>query len=145
MYCYVDKLFAYMCQFGYLELVQYLLNKGAEVHKCYYKIDYSTLQLASMNGYEEVVQLLLDHGTNPSMADSSQCTPLHVASRSGHKLVVWLLLNNGADPSVASYDWCTPLHLATKNGCEAVARLLWTMPPTPPLQTTTGVPHYILL
>jgi len=124
MYCYVDKLFAYMCQFGYLELVQYLLNKGAEVPKCYYKFDYSPLQLASMNGHDAVVRSLLDHGANPSMADSSQCTPLHLASRSGHELVVRLLLDNGADASAASHDWCTPLHLASKNGCEAVARLL---------------------
>ena len=63
-------------------------------------------------GHKDVVQLLLDRGAEPNMADQNGMTPLHYAAFKGHKDVVQLLLERGAEQNMAAQKGFTPLHLA---------------------------------
>jgi ankyrin repeat protein len=55
------------------------------------------LHLASQEGYDDIVQLLLDHGADANREDSHGSTPLHLASQEGHDHIVRLLLNHVVD------------------------------------------------
>jgi ankyrin repeat protein len=83
----------------------------------------TALGQAASAGHLDVVQLLLDRGTDPSLANSD-VTPLMAAARRGHLDVVRLLLDRGADPSLADGDGDTPLMMAAWSGHVGVVREL---------------------
>jgi len=86
------------------------------------------LSLAAENGYEGVVELLLEReDVNPNTPDILYGqTPLLWAARNGHEGIVRLLLRRGdVDPNIpgAKHDR-TPLWWAAENGHEGVVKLL---------------------
>ena len=84
----------------------------------------SRLHLAAEAGNEQIVQFLLEKGTDINARDGSQNTPLHRAASYGHEQVAQLLLSTGADIEARDEDQRTPLHHAAENGHEQVAELL---------------------
>ena len=76
--------------------------------------------MASGNGYESVVRLLLDKGAKVESADQDGQTPFHLASGLGHKSVFQLLLDKGSKVDAASKDGRTSLH--APNTCIACGK-----------------------
>jgi ankyrin repeat protein len=113
----------YAAQSGHLEVVQLLLNQGADV-KAATSSRWTPLHRASENGHRDVVQLLLDRGADVKAATSSGGTPLHFASANGHRDIVQLLLDRGADIKAATSGGRTPLHRAWTNDHRDVVQLL---------------------
>lgn len=96
---------------GHLELVQSLLEVGADVNKR--NGDHSTpLFYASEGGRFEVAEFLIKYGADVNSLDWTGWTPLLAASRRGHSAVVHLLLDHGADVNAKTQDNWTALHLA---------------------------------
>ena len=85
-----------------------------------------SLRVASENGHLQIVQLLLEAGTDAFVVDRDfqRRTALHLAAANGHAEVVKLLLEAGARKDAADEDGNTALHLATGNGHLEVVRLL---------------------
>jgi ankyrin repeat protein len=101
---------------GYLDIVQFLLEKGATVTKqCLWLASYKghldivklllekdtegkdvALSVASGQGNLEVVRLLVKHGASVNTEDKQGQRPLQSASSEGHLEVVQFLLENGA-------------------------------------------------
>ncbi len=54
--------------YGYADVVQNLLDRGADLHAKGYK-GKTALTQAAENGNEEIVQILLDRGSNPNLVD----------------------------------------------------------------------------
>jgi ankyrin repeat protein len=81
-------------------------------------VDVSALQLASHNGHNNTVQLLLDSGANPNAKGGVYKTALGAASARGHTQIVRLLLKRGAEVNAQS------VHQALKNRQYETARLL---------------------
>ena len=52
------------------------------------------LMMSAQNGHKDVVQLLLDEGAEPNMADQGGITPLSCAMESGHTDIVNILREN---------------------------------------------------
>lgn len=70
-----------------------------------------------MMGSTPVAQILLDHGADPNVADSStRATPLHDAARSGFLDTVRLLVLFKADPDARDKWDCRPVELARDEG-----------------------------
>ncbi|XP_077966089.1 poly [ADP-ribose] polymerase tankyrase-2-like [Styela clava] len=89
--------------FGRKDVVEYLLQCGANVHA---KDDGGLIPLhnACSFGHAEVVQLLLKHGADPNVRDNWSYTPLHEAAAKGKIDVCIVLLQNGADPLIRNAD-----------------------------------------
>jgi len=88
---------------GYLELLQFLLKRGADPSL--------GLHLAAFSqSVNPVLQLLLAQGSNPNIEDWEGITPLFLAcGRNGSYLGAKLLLDAGANPNHRSEDGDTPL------------------------------------
>ncbi len=67
------------------------------------------LQVASLNGHENIVQLLIEAGCNLDCRNSDKETPLLDAVENGHLGVVKLLLKAGVNPRKADAEGHEPL------------------------------------
>ncbi|KAN0070882.1 hypothetical protein V8E54_011047 [Elaphomyces granulatus] len=107
---------------------RYILDKDSVDLESKDKRGQTALSRAAGNGYEEVVNLLLEKGAELDSKDNRGRTPLSHAAGSGHEAVVNLLLEKGAELECkGGYDWTygwTPLLYAAYNGHEAVVKLL---------------------
>ncbi|KAG8435238.1 hypothetical protein GDO86_013259 [Hymenochirus boettgeri] len=97
--------------FGRKDVVEYLLQRGANVHAC---DDGGLIPLhnACSFGHAEVVNLLLRHGADPNARDNWNYTPLHEAAIKGKIDVCIVLLQHGADPTIRNTDSRTALDLS---------------------------------
>ncbi|CAK9098923.1 Ankyrin-3 (ANK-3) (Ankyrin-G) [Durusdinium trenchii] len=111
------------CQKGYLDLVQTLLDVGADPGRSTICGD-SPLHLAALEGHAEVVKLLLEAGAQKDSLTSNGGTALHLAAWKGHRGVVDLLLKTGIDVNKAKNGGDTALHMAAWSGHLEVVRLL---------------------
>ena len=92
----VLKVMCQACEEGELGTVQFLLRTLVS------NVDLSTaklseggltpLHLASKNGYQDIVKLLLDKGASTMVEDQARNTPLHLAATHGHLEVAMDLL-----------------------------------------------------
>lgn len=114
---------AVACHCGNIEVVAFLINRGAKLNPR--DVDLSTpLHLAASQGHLQTVDLLLQTPLKTEARDSSKRTPLWVAAEGGHTDVVELLLKHGARTKTRADDQLTPLHAAAKGGHEGTVELL---------------------
>ena len=111
---------------GNLELVQLLLEFGADANG-EHAMDYRTsLFDASEHGHTEIARLLLSKGAkvNAKSADGG-VTPLYRAVKNGHVGIARLLVKAGADVNAKNeYDGSTPLSMARDSGNSELAAAL---------------------
>lgn len=119
-------------RYGYLPMARKLImNWEKEVINTWEiqeasKMPASPLFLASQEGKEEVVKLLLESGADPNVYDkSSGVHPIHIATQQKHLGVMALLLKGGALPNISSEKYSlSPLYIACQNGFLEGAQLL---------------------
>ena len=79
---------------------------------------------AARYGNEPLVRVLLDHGANPNLNESSDPSALSAAAAGGHVRVVRVLLESGADPTTRDVDGRTPIEYAEEGRHGEVAGLI---------------------
>uniref|UniRef100_A0A674AXR6 Poly [ADP-ribose] polymerase n=1 Tax=Salmo trutta TaxID=8032 RepID=A0A674AXR6_SALTR len=97
--------------FGRRDVVDYLLQNGANVH-ARDEGGLVSLHNACSFGHSEVVNLLLRHGADANSRDNWSYTPLHEAAIKGKSDVCIVLLQHGAEPTIRNTDGRTALDLA---------------------------------
>ncbi|WP_028560823.1 ankyrin repeat domain-containing protein [Paenibacillus pinihumi] len=125
------KLLGYASHFGNFEVVQLLIDYGAEVNaiSCS-KVSYipSNTALHSAIAGErnaDVIRLLLQHQSDPNILDSNGHSALHTAAfHDDNQEIIHLLLEYGADVHAKIESGETPFSLAVQQGNMQVAELL---------------------
>jgi ankyrin repeat protein len=110
---------------GHLEIVKFLLSKGADVNAIAQNATgYTALTGAVTSGQLEITAALLAAGANANYRYAQGHSPLHSAAANGKVRLVQILLDHGADPAARLDDGQTPLSLAESKGHQEVAALL---------------------
>ena len=116
--------------YGYPNVVQTLLLKGAEIEKKDFG-GMTALHHASYYGHTAVVRLLLKNGCEPDMQTTEKLTALHIAAYSARNEVIKLLIAHGAATgrktgpiTIPGLGGGTPLHLAAGNADAETIRTL---------------------
>ncbi|EIE00851.1 ankyrin repeat domain-containing protein [Leptospira licerasiae] len=106
--------------FGRLSIIQYLLDKGADIHaksKSKLSIGNTALHSAVASWRADAVALLLENGADPNFTQEGGFSPLHIAaSRHGNEQIVSLLIKKGADPDLKTEDGKTARDIAAERG-----------------------------
>lgn len=125
---------------GHVEVVRYLLSKGATPNPSVKSrrtpllaaIEDPLFFHAKQEGSKEtlkIVLLLLDAGADPNASDQLERTPLILAVRNADARLARLLLPHGADPNVKGSRGKSALDLAKADRLDYIASLLEGKPP----------------
>jgi len=108
-----------------LPFVHFLLQSGADGDKSVNQWGETPLMLAAKSDFAEAVQILLDHGADPTRTNHFDETALHFACHHYTVTTVAALLAAGADVNAQDRTHQTPLHIAAhKNRRDVVKTLL---------------------
>ena len=111
------------CTGGFLEVVQYLISKGADVNKT--TLTRSTpLRGASFHGYINIMKYLLENGANINTPNCIGQSPLCIAAMRGEVEAVQFLLDQGADRDQCTINGYSVMHLAAAKGKYDVVKTL---------------------
>nr|XP_054775118.1 ankyrin-3-like [Lytechinus pictus] len=80
----------------HLDVVKYLISKGAEVNKGDYK-DVTALHIAAQNGHLDVVRYFISKGAEVKKGNENGWTALHIAAQNGHLDVAKYLISKGTE------------------------------------------------
>lgn len=97
---------------GNLEIVDYLVEKGAQLGIGNLFAGDTPLHHAARKGQEQVARYLLEAGSAVDLRANDGATPLLVAAQFGYDGVARLLLEAGAEINAAAADGVTPLYAA---------------------------------
>ena len=111
-----------LCVFGFSSLMK---NRRLSLEDRNQSINThgSLLTIASKEGHDQIVEILLAQGVDVN-AQIDSWSALHYASREGYESVVKMLLDKGAHVSLQTRQENTALLLASKNGHDSVVKLL---------------------
>ncbi|KAL4640477.1 Cyclin-dependent kinase 4 inhibitor B [Arapaima gigas] len=107
---------------GDAERVARLLQDGASVDAVN-RFGRTPIQVMMM-GSTAVAQLLLGHGANPNVQDSTGTSPLHDAAREGFLDIVRILCSFHANPHLLDMWERRPVDLARERGHQEVVAFL---------------------
>ena len=104
---------------GHLKCVEYLLDKGAMIHRCHF--GYSPFLYACYKGFSDAARALLEaHPFQLNWLNDDGDSALHVAAKAGHAAVVKMLLDFRI-AIVHNADRESFLDIAIKNGNKDIA------------------------
>jgi ankyrin repeat protein len=108
------------------DIARLLLDHGADVN-ILNKAKQTPLWIASREGFDTMVELLLEYNADTKIAasDDGNLTPLCIAMLNGHLFIVRMLLKSGANPNI-EIDNRTLLFFAVENDDCDLAQLLLT-------------------
>ena len=109
-WCSTWPLLHYAAMNGGYDLLEYLLDGGADIESKKSNSTHTSLIEAVIEGEEKCCELLLDRGANIEARDYSRRTPLIIAIDHENEQMCKLLVRRGADINARTDDNWTPLH-----------------------------------
>lgn len=114
----------YASEIGESDVVRLLLDRGADVTLVDSDQKGALFYAIEMNQKIDIVQMLLEAGSDPNEQDSTGLAPLMLASEGGHEEIARLLLNAGGNPRLANDAGKTALMFASEGGHAEIVRML---------------------
>ena len=115
---------------GNAEVIELLINAGANFDLPFTEYQWTPLHRAAMEGDENLTQLLLTKKSeevgplNIDARDRENYTPLHWAAQRGYTAIAKLLIDAGADINAVNTNGETPLQCAKENRHREIVALL---------------------
>eukprot|EP00930_Biecheleria_cincta_P027768 TRINITY_DN19436_c0_g1_i1.p1 TRINITY_DN19436_c0_g1~~TRINITY_DN19436_c0_g1_i1.p1 ORF type:complete len:1092 (+),score=274.98 TRINITY_DN19436_c0_g1_i1:91-3366(+) len=109
---------------GHHEVVQKLVDWGADVHAKHHETEGTALTAAAAKGRLEVANILFECDAEEETRDATGRTPLSWAAGNGHLSVVQALLEREINIDLADRKGLTPLMHAAGAGQVAIVKLL---------------------
>jgi uncharacterized protein len=108
--------------FGHREIVQFLLDHGAQVGLVARNSQRVTALHGAVARHDvDIVKLLLEHGADPNASQERGFVPLHEAAAGGNEAIVHLLVEYGGRIDAKADDGKTPYDLAVERGHGSIA------------------------
>ena len=101
---------------NHVEVVKYLLQKGADISLTTESNKSNALHIASQYGSVEAIEMLLSYDLRPDSRDGEGNTPLAYAAACGQIEAINCLLKHGADPFLRGEHGWSLLHFAAQSG-----------------------------
>lgn len=86
---------------GYVEIVEFLIFKGADVHKVT-STGFTAIHFAVRNGNPHLIRLLVAEGCNPNQMSRDGFAPLHLAAQWGHRDAAVMLIRAGCNKEITT-------------------------------------------
>ena len=122
--------------------IKQLISSSPETINVQTDKGFTALQMASECGIKKIVELLLEHNTDPHLQNKYGYTALQLASIYGKKEIVKLLLEHDVNPNLQSKDGAddgeSALYLASSIGEKEIVELLLKHGANPNLQNYYG-------
>lgn len=118
--CVVNGL-GHHCKYG--SNVQFVLIQSSNINSLF-KDGTCRLYVASANGNDNMIELLLSNGADIELCTREGGSPLYIACQNGHNSTVQLLLRKGADINSCTKNGASPLYIACQIGRESIVQLL---------------------
>ncbi|KAI8439087.1 hypothetical protein MSG28_012951 [Choristoneura fumiferana] len=109
---------------GHVEVVQLLLQHGADPNKQDHVHGNTAIHEAAWKGYSRCAALLAGGGAELRARNKGGFAPLHLAAQSGHNQTTRELLLAGAPPDLQNNYGDTALHTAARYGHAGAARIV---------------------
>ena len=129
-----DNNLKFVSQSGDVEQVESLLSDS--VHSQQEIVD--ALLLASKNGHNNVVKLIIQRCGHVNSTDDNDQSALIVASQHGHSEVVKTLIEHGAQVDMQDKNGMSSLMFASQNGHQEIVKIILTKEPQVNLQNNEG-------
>lgn len=110
-----DPLFIDAYQGNIKPLKNYLLQNKSQINEIN-KYDWTVLGIASKNGQDKAISLLIKHGAEVNKANSMERTAVHIAAFNNQGSALEELICHGGDINRADIEGKTPLHDACSEG-----------------------------
>jgi ankyrin repeat protein len=112
-------------EYAQLEVIDLLLELGADIEIRCGPRNYTALMNAARGGHVEIVRRLLQGGALVNAQDAKGVTAIYFAARWDHAEVIELLLEADGDPNLATIeDMTPPLEVAVVAGAIEAAKVL---------------------
>lgn len=118
-----------------VDMLRRAIEEGFNINGICY--GFTLLLRASTYGRVECIRLLLEHGSDPNVADPMGCSPLMEASPNSAECMR-LLIKAGADVHYTKDGFYTPLMRGARSGKLECVQLLLDAGVDPSLTTSTG-------
>ena len=103
--------------FGHFQIVEFLIEKGADVNGTDVKLGQTALYMAAFSNRKNIAEKLINAGANVDAKIPRGDTPLHAAIMAGNHDLVEFLISKGANVDAKIMfgvaKGCTPLDMAT--------------------------------
>ena len=111
--------------FGHYDVAEYLIKAGAPINSPSRNgLKAAPIQSAAAAGHTRIVELLLQHGADPTVREQGGYTPLHAAAQNGDLDMIRALIYGGADLLAKSNNGKTPLDMAMEADHAEAVKLL---------------------
>lgn len=109
---------------GYMNILNLLLDKGAQINKAEERGGWTPLMLAVINQNSRAVEELIKRGANLNIKNTQGYSALMLAAERGNFEALKMLLDNGVDPNQTDSKNRLPIFHAAENANEECFNLL---------------------